>query len=289
VPNVCAVIVTHNREPLLRECLSALGAQSRRPDRIVVVDNASTDGSADMVQREFPSVHVLALPENQQCAGGFNEGLRAAHAGGADWIWLLDDDCHPMPTALEELLRGTHVRAPLPPPALVVGRVIWNDGRLHPMNVPGFERGRVERVIEAGDQALLPIRSASFPSLMVSRGAIDRYGLPHKHYVIYGDDIEWSARILHHEPGYLVPRSIAHHKTKAPHTATESGPRFYYHVRNALFMLRGAAWDPAEKLSLAWMLLTTSLAYARRGPSPWANGLVVLRGLRDGLRPGAEV
>jgi len=288
VPSVAAVIVTFNRQPLLRECLDALSAQTRPADRVVVVDNASSDGTPDMVRAEYPWVDLLALEENLQCAGGFNAGLQEAHAGGAEWIWLLDDDCVPSPGALEELERATDVRAPLPAPAVLSGRVVWNDGRLHPMNVPGFERDRVDRVIEAGEQALLPVRSASFPSLMVSRGAIDRHGLPNTHYVIYGDDIEWTARILRHEPGYLVPRSVVHHKTKAPHTATESGPRFYYHVRNTLFQLRGSSWTRTEKLSLVWMLLTTGAAYLRLG-SARERAAVILRGLRDGLKPGAAV
>lgn len=287
MPSVCAVVVTYNRRPLLRECLDGLRAQTRPVDRVLVVDNASSDGTAEMVRRDYGWVDLLALRENLQCAGGFHAGLQQAHADGADWLWLLDDDCVPTPTALEELERGTRTAAPLPAPALLSGRVVWNDGRLHPMNVPGFERERIDRVIEAGGQALLPVRSASFPSLFVSRGAIDRHGLPHTHYVIYGDDIEWSARILRHEPGYMVPRSIVHHKTKQPHTATESGPRFYYHVRNTLYMLRGRAWTRTEKLSLVWMLLTTGAAYLRLGPSPRDNALVILRGLRDGVRPAA--
>ncbi len=282
------MVVTYNRQPLLRECLDALRAQTRLADRIVVVDNASTDGTADMVRAEYPWVDLLALPENLQCAGGFHAGLQEAHAGGADWIWLLDDDCVASATALQELERATEVAPPLPAPALLSGRVVWNDGRLHPMNVPGFERDRIDRIIEAGDQALLPVRSASFPSLMVSREAIDRHGLPHTHYVIYGDDIEWTARILRHEPGYLVPRSVVHHKTKAPHTATESGPRFYYHVRNTVLMLRGNSWTPAEKPVLVWWLMWGSLAYLRLHRFKPASVRTVLDALSAGFRLAPE-
>ncbi len=83
---VFAVVVTYNRRPLLEECLQALGAQERPVDRVLVVDNASTDGTAAFVRNEHPEVQLLALAENEGGAGGFHEGLKAAHAAGADWI-----------------------------------------------------------------------------------------------------------------------------------------------------------------------------------------------------------
>jgi len=69
--NICAVIVTYNRKELLRECLKAVLAQTRPPEHVLVVDNASTDGTPEMLQEEFPQVEVLCLPENQGSAGGF--------------------------------------------------------------------------------------------------------------------------------------------------------------------------------------------------------------------------
>ncbi|GAA6756682.1 hypothetical protein Thermus77420_21580 [Thermus thalpophilus] len=101
---VCAVIVTHNRKELLRECLRAVLAQTRPVDHILVVDNASTDGTADMLREEFSQVEVLRLPENQGGAGGFHEGMKRAYELGYEWMWLMDDDALPSRTALEELL-----------------------------------------------------------------------------------------------------------------------------------------------------------------------------------------
>jgi hypothetical protein len=78
---------------------------------------------------------------------------------------------------------------------------------------------------------------------------------------------------------------VVEHRTKNAHTAvTESGGRFYYHVRNNLYMLRGSAWDAREKLSIAWQLVTTSIAYLRLNRFAREPVTPVARGLRDGVR-----
>ncbi len=285
-PSVWAVVVTHNRLSLLRECLGALAGQVRRPDEILVVDNASTDGTSLAVAEEFPWVRLRSLEHNGGGAGGFHEGLRTAHEAGADWIWIMDDDTIARPAALAQLLQARERLPAGDPPALLASRAVWDDGHLHPMNAPGFERDDVAAVIRGCERGLMPLRTATFVSLMVHRSAITRHGLPFKHYFIWSDDIEYTARILRHEPGYLVPTSVVHHKTRAPYTATStSGGRFYYHVRNTLFMIRGSAWNRREKLTLVWVILSTSRAYLRH--NRWSSGSVrvVGRGLRDGLRP----
>lgn len=284
-PVVWAVVVTHNRLSLLRECLAALATQVRRPDEVLVVDNASSDGTSQAVAEEFPWVRLRALEDNGGGAGGFHEGLRLAHQAGADWTWMMDDDTIARPDALVRLLEAPERLSDQDFPALLASRAVWDDGHLHPMNAPGFERDDVAAVISGCERGLMPLRAATFVSLMVHRTAVTRHGLPCKHYFIWSDDIEYTARILRHEPGYLVPTSVVHHKTRAPYTAiSTSGGRFYYHVRNTIYMMRGQAWSQREKLGLAWTLLTTSHAYLRH--NRWSSGSVrvVGRGLYDGLR-----
>ena len=79
-------------------------AQSRDPDAVIVVDNASTDGTAAAVRAQFPAVHLAELTSNSGGAGGFAYGMALALAGGADLIWLMDDDTVPEPGALRALL-----------------------------------------------------------------------------------------------------------------------------------------------------------------------------------------
>jgi len=153
------------------------------------------------------------------------------------------------------------------------------------MNEPGFERDDASFVIAGSEHGLMPLRTTTFVSLLVHRDAVDRFGLPLAHFFIWSDDIEYTARVVRGGgAAYLVPTSVVHHKTKTAYTAVStSGPRFYYHARNTLFMLRGRAWDAREKLTLVWILGNTSLQYLRHNRFARENLAVVTRGLRDGL------
>lgn len=101
---VVAVVVTWNRKELLARNLRAVLAQSRPVDEILVVDNASTDGTPEMLAAEFPQVRVIRLAGNAGSAGGFHVGVREGLALGADWLWLMDDDGLPTARCLEKVL-----------------------------------------------------------------------------------------------------------------------------------------------------------------------------------------
>ena len=282
---VCAVVVTYNRKETLRRCLSALAAQQRPPDRTLVVDNASTDRTQELLAAEFPAVEVLAMAVNEGGAGGFHEGIKRAFDDGAEWMWLLDDDTIPEPGALTELLEAAGVLDPTP--AVLAGRAIWRDGTLHPMNIPILERRRVERVIDAASRGLMPIRGATFVSLLLHRRAVERFGLPLKHFFLWADDIEYTSRIvLGGEGAYFVPSSVALHDTPAPEDFRNSAPdRFYYHVRNTVLMARARDRPPRDRLLRLWILASTAPSYVLRNRDR-ASLVAVGRALRDAIRDG---
>ncbi|MBV9291705.1 MAG: glycosyltransferase [Frankiales bacterium] len=102
------VLVTHNRRELVDRALDAIAAQTRAPDEVVVVDNGSTDGTAELLARRSDSqspmgLKVLSRNENRPVAESRN---LAAAATSADVIAFTDDDCRPRPTWLEALLAG---------------------------------------------------------------------------------------------------------------------------------------------------------------------------------------
>ena len=299
-PHVSAVVVTHNRRGLLAEALDALTGQTRRPDTVVVVDNASTDGTPDMVRERFPDTDLVELATNTGGAGGFAAGI--AHAldktiplkadggrGGTDapaaMIWLMDDDTVPEPGALAALLdaRARTVRAP----ALLASRVLWTDGRDHPMNTPRVKPGasRAERA-DAAQAGCEPIRSASFVSVLVDAAAVRECGLPVADYFLWNDDFEFTTRLLRGRTGLYCRASVVVHKTETfGGIDADPGDRFYYEVRNKLWLFtRSRGLAPAERVLYAgssvrrWVrtyLRSSDRATLRRG----------LRvGVRDGLR-----
>src|SRR5437588_9567672 len=100
--DVCTVVVTYNRSALPSHCLAALRTQTHPIDRIIVVDNASTDDTPDVLR----DCEHVRLDANAGSAGGFAAGLEAAWRTGCGWIWLMDDDVQPAADALELLLRS---------------------------------------------------------------------------------------------------------------------------------------------------------------------------------------
>ncbi|RTG99825.1 dTDP-rhamnosyl transferase rfbF [Thermus scotoductus] len=274
---VCAVIVTYNRKELLRECLTAVLSQTRPPDHVLVVDNASTDGTREMLKEEFPQVEVLALPENQGGAGGFHEGMKKAYEDGYDWIWVMDDDTVPTSTALEELLKAQKCLEEKNLPCYAVGsKVLWKDGRIHPMNIPWINPfANVAACVVKG------VTLTSFVSVLINRRAIAQRGLPRKELFIWNDDWEYFLRI---RKVYFTPKSIVVHKTKAFYTpADSSNGRYYYQARNRLWLLR------TKEIPILWRIILmlhflgeATIFVIKHGRSAWKP---LLKGLRDGLRP----
>jgi len=284
---VVAVVVAYNRRDLLLEALDALEAQTLAPAAIVVVDNASTDGSGDAVAAAHPHVDLVRLERNTGGAGGFAVGLaRALCDHPADWVWLMDDDTIPTPSALAELVAGAAGDDAV---VLAGSRVEWTDGSEHPMNTPRrkpFVRAAERRAAES--RGVLAVRSSSFVSMLVRADAVAEHGLPVADYFIWNDDFEFSTRLLRGRRGVFVPRSVVVHKTKVlGATDLDPGPRFYYEVRNKLWMLRRSrSLAPAEKVLYFGSTLRRWLrTFARSGDrAVLRDGL--RRGLRDGLRTG---
>jgi rhamnopyranosyl-N-acetylglucosaminyl-diphospho-decaprenol beta-1,3/1,4-galactofuranosyltransferase len=287
--SIAAIIVTYNRVRLLEECLLAVSRQTRAPDMVIVIDNASTDDTPAMLTTwagRLPRLVVARMPRNLGGSGGFSQGMRLSHAAGMDAHWLFDDDTIPDPHCLAELLAGC-----TPPTGqrvdIAASRVDWTDGRAHPMNVVGFKYGfDRETFLDMSAHGLLSIRCCTFVSCLVRDEAVVASGLPISDFFLWCDDIEYTNRILKDRIGVLCPRSLAVHKTAQCYSTLDAAPqRFFYHVRNQWWMIRKSdALLPHERFSALCFYLVSLVRYAvfrqRLRPSAcwW-----ILKGLVQGI------
>lgn len=289
---VVATVVTRNRRELLAEALAAVHAQTRAPEDLVVVDNASSDGTAEYVREHFPTASLVSLARNMGGAGGFAAGLAQALGQRSDLVWLMDDDTIPEPGTLQALLDARERYPGAQPPALVASRVTWTDGRNHPLNTPrrkpGVSREEADAAAAAG---CVPTRSASFVSVLVDARAVREVGLPVADYFLWNDDFEFTTRLLRGRVGLFCPGSVVVHKTATfGDSGADPGERFFYEVRNKVWLFtRSPGLRPLERLLYG---LSTCRRWARtaaRSRDRVTLGRALGRGLRAGVgtRPRA--
>jgi GT2 family glycosyltransferase len=169
---------------------------------------------------------------------------------------------------------------------LACSRVVWTDGRDHPMNTarrrPWVSSADLEAARSAG---AVPVRSSSFVSVLVSADAVRENGLPIADYFLWNDDFEYSCRLLRNGVGLRVPASVVEHRTAHFGAAdVDPGHRFYFEVRNKCWMLtRSRSLSPGERVLYTGASLRrwtrTLLRSQRRGVLVRAGA----RGLRDGV------
>ncbi|MBY4598097.1 glycosyltransferase family 2 protein [Ottowia caeni] len=238
-----AIIVTYNRRTPLLACLSAVAGQTRKADKILIIDNASTDGTIETLEKSGwllqPNVELVTLEKNIGGAGGFHVGMRLAFREGAEWLWIMDDDCIPEPDCLKNLLRAplllpTNLRDNI---GFLASRVIWKDKSPCLMNIPVPHGLWIEPHFYSSN--LSRLTASSFVSMLVSRKAVVQHGLPVKEFFIWFDDSEFSRRISNEMYCYLVSDSVVTHETSSNFSALdfrqltqESLWKFSYGIRN---------------------------------------------------------
>ncbi len=251
-----AVVVTWNRRDLLRESLAGGEKQTHGAVDVVVVDNASTNGTAEMLRAEYPRLDVVRLTGNAGGAGGFAVGIERALTNGPELVWLLDDDTVPEPDAAGALVQAWSSYHPDPErrPSVLASRVLWTDGRPHPMNTPRTKPVASRREERAAERVgCTPVRSASFVSIMCDASVVAERGLPIADYFLWNDDFEYTTRLIRGRVGLHCPASVVVHKTKVfGGTDVDPGERFFYEVRNKAWLFtRSNALSPPEKVLYA--------------------------------------
>ena len=225
---VAAVVVTFNRKALLVECLEALARQTHPLERVLVVDNASTDGTREAVEEAGLAgplpLEYLRLSRNGGGAEGFHYGVREAARGDADWLWLMDDDCEPDDDALERLLDAPS--ASDPGTVALVGAVRLPGGDPLPMHRGWITRRPFRAPIsalpaDAYQAAEAACDFASFVGPLFRASAVRAAGPPLREAFIRFEDLEYSARMRSEGAMRFVPASVIRHKEGVPVTSTD--------------------------------------------------------------------
>jgi len=216
-PTVAAVIAGRAGASELEACRAAVAAQTVAPAEIV----------ADRAER-------------------FEDGMQAAHARGARWIWLLHADGVPDPTALEELLAATTAVPEYPTPALVTAKPVRPDGTLADDLLPRPDYNRVERSMAAYEHGVQAIRWADFTCALVNRETIDEHGVSDSELSPHAAELEYTARVLRQGVGYLAPRSVV--RTSAPGGHGDQAVGAY--VGDTVRLLRSRSWKVGESVGL---------------------------------------
>lgn len=247
--SIFAVVVTYNRKNLLKKNIIALTEQTRKLDAIIVVDNASSDGTVDMLETiKHPSILefiVLSLPENIGGSGGFAKGIKHAIDKGADFVWVMDDDAFPEKDALQKLLKNVSDDINLYGCISIADHqtLSWRLSR-----TSTTQRSKlIQNVGEVPEVAC--VEFLPFLGLLISKRLVERIGLPDEGFFLAADDVDYCFRARKIGANVVVVGSSRLH-----HPAAESYPlrlpwrllwclklppwKRYYDVRNRLFVAR---------------------------------------------------
>lgn len=295
---IYAVVLSYKRKDLLKRCLDGIGAQSRPCDAVIVVDNASNDGTEEMLlESNIANLKVYVLSQNTGASGGFSAGFRIAYQQGADFVWMMDDDVIPEPDALEQLLEADQRLAERKQPrAFLLSMAFTEAGLL--TNVPRIDE-RTNAIDYENwptflDIGVVPVRPATYVSILVPRKSLAQHGLPLAPMFMWGDDTEFTLRISQHTPGYLVAASRVLHLRRASGTIDilrEPDPsRIALHrhlVRNEIFVAR-RYFRKRRVVGLYTSRLNLVAAMLVRGQ--FAKARIILSGLVESLSfsPSAE-
>ena len=291
LPTVGVVILNHNGKELTETCIRSVLAADYPHLTIVVVDNASTDGSIAHLHTQFPTIEIIANPENLGVTAGRNRGFQVASQLQVDYILSLDNDARIHPEAIREL-----IAVATPDPTIgVLGPKTYNDDGSHTLQCTGgqitytqnvtnergageIDRGQYDR-IEAMDY---------FPgcTFMARRDLLEQLDFLDESFVGYGhEDTDFCTRAI--QRGYrvvYVPKAIMWHGGSSTIGSYTPRKKYLEAVNSIYYVRKYGGWG--DRLKYAFFA-GFGLVYALVVQGVQGNQRAVVakaRGLWDGLK-----
>ncbi len=275
---VAIIVLNWNGRDDTLACLESLAAADLGGAAVVVVDNGSRDGSVDAVRERFPTVGIVALPENRGYAGGNNAGIRAALDWGADAVLLLNNDTRVARDFLPPLLWALNEN----PGAAAVCSSIHRMDRPEMLDVAYAEvRFRERDAVKLCGVNALPgngfdrrrtVEVAVGCSLLLRADAVRKVGLFGEEFFAYHEDVDWCLRAR--SAGFTLlhePLSRVFHRGSRS-TLAGAAPRPAGETHDALPNAEPLPWNPVRaylgarnlvRLLRTWATPVERIAFAR--------------------------
>ena len=222
-----AIIVTYNRQKLLSECIDSLRSQTHSLDKILVINNGSTDNTERWLSTQKDITFITQ--NNSGSAGGFSTGIKWAFENNFSWMWCMDDDGYPKENALQNLLSAADGR----------DLTLLNCAVIDKENKKSFvwKTGEFKTLDDVNTNIIDGI-GHPFNGTLIHRKIVEKAGVPQAKYFLWGDETEYYYRITRKNkiPVCTVADSIHYHPSTAFSIKQDwdyqSGWKMYFYVRN---------------------------------------------------------
>lgn len=262
-PRVVTVILNTNRRDDTCALLASLEKMTYQNHRVIVLDNASTDGSVPAIRSAYPTVQIIALEKNLGYAGNNNVGIKAALAQHAEWVFVLNEDTILAPDCLTQLIRVGQDNAQTG----IVGPMVYHHNEPDIIQSAGGKMGRDWRAWHVAqnefDQGLFSLaREVDWISgcaILVRRELIEQVGMLDERFFYYWEETEWCLRarksgwrIMHVPQAKLWHKGVQRDYHPSPSVT-------YYATRNR-FLVLAKHHAPILAWIVAWVQTLRTLA-----------------------------
>jgi len=272
LPLVYIIVLNYNRKDDTLDCLRSLYGMDYPNFRVVMVDNASKDGTAAAVREAFPRAVVIETGANLMYAGGNNAGLQLALKDGADYAMLLNNDTVVAPDMLSILVdavEGYHLAGIAGPMMYYYAKKdgrdqIWYAGGIVDL-LRGLTAHRGIREVDAGQYS--KVEETGYVTgcgMLIYRACLEKVGMLDTAYFLYAEDSDYSMRAM--RAGFkllFVPKAKLWHKV----SASSGGEFSWFKLKNKAksnirFLFRYAS--PLQLVVMPFFILGRVLAFGIR-------------------------